>query len=152
MTAAERTRDLIASDPVCRSAGISVISLDDDAATLRMPVREDMSTSLGTAHAGWVMMLADTAAGAVALALGDAAITTGADVSFLAPARAGDVLTATARLRARSGRSLLIDVSVDASDAPAELPDEDGRAPEGVPRRIAEMRARALARTPALAT
>ncbi len=149
---AERTLHLISSDPVCSSAGISVISLDDEAATLRMPVREDMATSFGTAHAGWVMMLADTAGGAVALAVGDAAITTGADVAFLAPARAGDVLTATARVRARSGRTLLIDVSVDASDAPDALVDADGRAREAPSRRIAEVRARALARTPAAAT
>jgi len=131
---AKRARDLIASEAVCRSAGISVIDNDDRRATLEMPVTAEMVTSLGFAHAGYVVMLADTASGCVALAIDPGAITTGADVSFLGPARLGDVLVATADLRARSGRSLLIDVAVTAG---AEAP-----------RRVAEFRARAHLRTP----
>ena len=101
-----------------------------------MPVTAEMVTSLGFAHAGYIVMLADTASGTVALAVDPGAITTGADVSFLAPARLGDVLVATADLRARSGRSLLIDVAVTTDDPAA------GEAP----RRIAEFRARAHVR------
>lgn len=139
--------ELIASDPVCRSAGIAVVDVGEHVATLRMAVTPDMATSLGIAHAGFVMMLADTASGAVAIAVDDTAITTGADVSFLSPARVGDVLVATARLRARSGRSLLIDVAVgaavdgDSVDADGAEPADGSRA-----RLVAEFRARARTR------
>ena len=137
MTAAAAI-ELISSDPVCRSAGISVVDLDERSATLQMPVTDGMATSLGFAHAGFVMMLGDTASGAVAVSVDDTAITTGADVSFLSPARSGEVLVATARLRARSGRSLLIDVAIAADGA-------DGAAA----RPVAELRARARTRSPA---
>lgn len=143
----EAARELIASDPVCRSAGISVVDLDEHGATLHMPVTADMATSLGIAHAGYIMMLADTAGGAVAVSVDDTAISTGADVSFLSPARVGDVLVATARLRARSGRSLLIDVAVGTRGS--EAGDGDDGDPGDVAaggRRVAELRARARTR------
>ena len=136
--------ELIASDPVCRSAGIEVAEVDERSATLRMPVTTEMATSLGFAHAGYVVMLADTASGAVAIAVDKTAMTTGADVSFLSPARVGDVLVSTARLRSRSGRSLLIDVAI-ATDG-----DDDGRGSAGADagdgRLVAEFRARARTR------
>ncbi|WP_448811351.1 PaaI family thioesterase [Agromyces bauzanensis] len=137
----EAARELISSDPVCRSAGISVVDLDEHGATLHMPVTAGMATSLGMAHAGFIMMLADTAGGAVAIAVDDTAITTGADVSFLSPARVGDVLVATARLRARSGRSLLIDVAVATHGAGGA-----GGTGSAGSRRVAELRARARTR------
>ena len=132
--------ELIASDPVCRSAGIEVAEVDERGATLRMPVTAEMATSLGFAHAGYVVMLADTASGAVAIAVDETAMTTGADVSFLSPARVGDVLVATARLRSRSGRSLLIDVAI------AAEPDGVDTANEADGRLVAEFRARARTR------
>ncbi|WP_448006312.1 PaaI family thioesterase [Agromyces bauzanensis] len=137
--------ELIASDPVCRSAGIVVIDVGEHVATLRMPVTADMATSLGIAHAGFVMMLADTASGAVAIAVDDTAITTGADVSFLSPARVGDVLVATARLRARSGRSLLIDVAVGTAGDGDRVGSDGVDSPDA--RLVAEFRARARTRT-----
>lgn len=142
--------ELIASDPVCRSAGIDVVDVDEGSATLRMPVGPEMATSLGFAHAGFVVMLADTASGAVAMAVDQTAMTTGADVSFLSPARVGDVLVATARLRSRSGRSLLIDVAI-ATDDEGRGTDADGRGADGGPgaggRLVAEFRARARTRS-----
>lgn len=133
--------ELIASDPVCRSAGIEVVDVDQGSATLRMPVGPEMATSLGFAHAGFVVMLADTASGAVAMAVDQTAITTGADVSFLSPARVGDVLVATARLRSRSGRSLLIDVTIATDDG------DEGGADGAGGRLVAEFRARARTRS-----
>ena len=132
--------ELIASDPVCRAAGIEVDEVDAHSATLRMPVTAEMATSLGFAHAGYVVMLADTASGAVAIAVDETAMTTGADVSFLSPARVGDVLVATARLRSRSGRSLLVDVAIAAEDTSSGI---DGASD----RLVAEFRARARTRS-----
>jgi len=136
--------ELIASDPVCRSAGIEVAEVDERGATLRMPVTTEMATSLGFAHAGYVVILADTASGAVAIAVDESAMMTGADVSFLSPARVGDVLVATARLRSRAGRTLLIDVAIatepDGVDRGADATaDVDGRL-------VAEFRGRARTR------
>ena len=68
--------------------------------------------SLAITHGGFVFALADTA---FAIACNDGDLVTvaaGADITFLKATTAGDVLTATAIERAKSGRSGIYDVEV----------------------------------------
>nr|WP_248147155.1 hydroxyphenylacetyl-CoA thioesterase PaaI [Microbacterium aoyamense] len=90
-----------------------VVGLDEpDHSIVSMPVRDDMTNGFGLTHGGIVFSLADTA---FAMACNDGdqiTVAAGADIAFLAPTRAGQTLTAEARLRAGRGRSRLYDVTV----------------------------------------
>lgn len=99
-------------DAASAMLGMRVVELAPQRAVVTMTVRDDMLNGFDVAHGGVVFSLADTA---FALACNDGTAVTlagGADISFLKPARAGQVLTATAIARAVSGRSGIFDVSV----------------------------------------
>jgi acyl-CoA thioesterase len=57
-------------------------------------------------------MLADTAFACACNSHGPVTVAAGADIEFLRPTAAGDVLTASARERVTSGRSGIYDVTV----------------------------------------
>ena len=77
-----------------------------------MSVRPDMVNGHGTCHGGFLFLLADTAFAFACNTHGPPVVAAGADVSFLAPVREGDVLVATAVERVVTGRSGLYDVTV----------------------------------------
>jgi acyl-CoA thioesterase len=66
----------------------------------------------GMTHGGFVFILADTAFACACNSHGPVTVAAGADISFLAPTREGDLLTAYARERVTKGRSGIYDVSV----------------------------------------
>jgi acyl-CoA thioesterase len=68
------------------------------------------------AHGGLIFALADTAFACACNGWGATTVAAGADITFLRPARLGDVLDAEARVRARRGRSGLYDVTVRRGD------------------------------------
>jgi acyl-CoA thioesterase len=59
-----------------------------------------------------VFLLADTAFACACNSGGEAAVAAGAEITFIAPVRAGDVVVATAAERVRYGRSGIYDVTV----------------------------------------
>jgi acyl-CoA thioesterase len=61
-------------------------------------------------------MLADTAFACACNSHGPVTVASGADITFIAPVREGDVLVATAAERARYGRSGIYDVTVRRGD------------------------------------
>jgi phenylacetic acid degradation protein PaaD len=67
-------------------------------------------------HGGYVFLLADTAFACACNSEGPVTVAAGADVTFIAPAREGDVLVASAQERARYGRSGIYDVTVRRGD------------------------------------
>jgi len=77
-----------------------------------MTVTRAMVNGHGIAHGGYVFLLADSAFACACNSHGPVTVAAGADIDFVAPARVGDVLVATARERARFGRSGIYDVSV----------------------------------------
>ena len=116
-------RRMLRMDRASAALGMVVESDDGDGVVVSMLVRDDMTNGFGLTHGGMVFALADTA---FALACNDddrIAVAAGADIAFLAPSRAGQTLTAAARLRAGSGRSRLYDVTVtdEASTVVAEF-------------------------------
>jgi acyl-CoA thioesterase len=70
----------------------------------------------GIAHGGLLFSLADTAFACACNSFGPVAVAAAADIVFVAPARAGDELTADAALRTRWGRQAIYDVTIRRGD------------------------------------
>lgn len=110
--AAEQARDMLAADEATRSLGIEVEGVAAGRATARMVVRPSMVNGHGTCHGGYLFLLADTAFAFACNTHGSPVVAAGADVVFVAPARAGEQLEAVAVERVLSGRSGVYDVTV----------------------------------------
>lgn len=103
---------MYARDRAVQALGITVEAVGPGFARCRMPVREDMLNGHGTCHGGLTFTLADTAFAYACNSYNRATVAQAAQISFIAPARAGDVLIATAEERSRAGRTGLYDVEV----------------------------------------
>jgi acyl-CoA thioesterase len=99
-------------DRAAQALGIAVEAIEPGAAVCRMLVREDMVQGHATCHGGIVFTLADTAFAYACNAYNRVTVALGAEITFVAPARAGEVLVATARERSRAGRTGVYDVEV----------------------------------------
>jgi acyl-CoA thioesterase len=119
-SAADGTPDsvtaMMAADSASRAMGIEVTQCGDGRATARMTVRADMVNGHGIAHGGMLFSLADTAFACACNSFGPVAVAAAAEIVFVAPARLGDELTATAARRVGFGRSGLYDVTVRCGD------------------------------------
>jgi acyl-CoA thioesterase len=77
-----------------------------------MPVRSDMVNGHGVCHGGLIFALADSAFAFACNSHGDNTVAAGAAIEFLAPGRQGDLLTATAQERWRTGRTGIYEIEV----------------------------------------
>ncbi len=114
---------MLQRDRASAMLGMVVVRDEPGEAVVTMVVREDMTNGFAITHGGLVFTLADTAF-AMACNEDDAVtVSAGADITFLKSTRAGQTLTATARRRARSGRTGVYDVTVtdDAGESVAEF-------------------------------
>ncbi len=105
-------RRMWADDAASRLLGIEALAVERDHAVVRMAVRDDMVNGHGIAHGGFVFALADSCFALACNSRGEVTVASGADITFTAPSRLGDVLVAEARVRAAYGRSGLTDVTV----------------------------------------
>lgn len=99
-------------DVASRGLGMVVVLLEQDHAVVRMPIREDMVNGHDICHGGFIFILADSCFALACNSRGALTVASGADVTFIAPGRLGDVLIAEAVVRAAFGRSGLTDVTV----------------------------------------
>jgi acyl-CoA thioesterase len=104
--------DMFDRDKASQGLGMELVEAGDGAAVVRMRVTETMVNGHGLTHGGFVFLLADTAFACACNSYGPVTVAAGADVTFLQPSRAGDVLEARARERSVSGRSGIYDVTV----------------------------------------
>jgi phenylacetic acid degradation protein PaaD len=95
---------MMARDEASRGLGIELVDQGKG--------REDMLNGHAMAHGGLIFTLADTAFACACNSFGPVTVAASADIVFVAPARAGDVLVAEAVLRTRFGRAWLYDVTV----------------------------------------
>ncbi len=109
MTNAER---LMRDDYASQALGIEIINAEPGDVTLRMTVRRDMLNGFGITHGGMIFSLADTAFAFACNETDTVTVAAGADITFLAPTREGDTLTAHARRVSRTGRSGIYDITV----------------------------------------
>jgi len=99
-------------DVASRGLGIELVEAADGQATVRMRVTAGMVNGHALVHGGFIFLLADTAFACACNSHGPVTVAAGADISFVRPARAGDLLEASARERVTSGRSGIYDVTV----------------------------------------
>jgi acyl-CoA thioesterase len=110
------------ADLASRNIGMELVEAADGTATVRMTVSRLMVNGHAIAHGGYVFLLADTAFACACNSRGPVTVAAGADITFIAPAREGDVLVATAAERVSYGRSGIYDVTVRrGSDVVAEF-------------------------------
>jgi acyl-CoA thioesterase len=108
----EFVRRMWADDGASRGLGMDLTELSAGRAVVRMPVRPDMVNGHGIVHGGFVFTLADSTFALVCNGIGLTTVASGADITFVASAREGDVLVAEGVERAAYGRSGLTDVTV----------------------------------------
>ena len=105
-------REMWEADAASRALGMELVELSAGHAVVSMPVRPDMVNGHGMCHGGLVASLADSAFALACNSRGTPTVAAGFDITFLEPARAGDVLLATADERILRGRSGIYDVTV----------------------------------------
>ena len=114
--------EMFERDTASLGLGMELIEVGQGTALVRMPLTDAMINGHGIAHGGYVFLVADTAFACACNSRGPVTVAAGADITFLRPARAGDVLEALAEERSTSGRSGIYDVTVRAGgDVVAEF-------------------------------
>jgi len=103
---------MFADDLASQALGMELAQAGDGQAAVRMTIRDSMVNGHSIAHGGYVFLLADTAFACACNSRGPVTVAAAADITFVAPARAGDQLTAVATERVRYGRSGIYDVTV----------------------------------------
>ncbi|MEQ3554951.1 hydroxyphenylacetyl-CoA thioesterase PaaI [Pseudonocardia nematodicida] len=130
--AEEAAAAMRAADRAARAAGVDLSGVAPGRATATMTVGDDHANGHGICHGGYLFLLADAAMAYASNAHGVSAVASGADITFLRPARTGDVLVAEAVERALAGRSGLYDVTVRIANGPDGPDGPDGSAGEVV--------------------
>ena len=112
-------RHLYDRDPTVRTFGIELVDADPNGATVRMTVQPEMCNGYGIVHGGLTFLLADSAMAFASSGENETALASSAGIDWFAPARAGQVLTATARRCGGGKRSVVWDVTVASDDGTA---------------------------------
>ncbi|MEV0994862.1 hydroxyphenylacetyl-CoA thioesterase PaaI [Nonomuraea sp. NPDC050202] len=103
---------MMAADTASAALGIELAELGEGRAVCRMTVTRQKINGHDLCHGGYVFLLADTAFACACNTDGPVTVAAGAEIAFVSPARAGDVLEAEAAERTRYGRSGIYDVTV----------------------------------------
>jgi acyl-CoA thioesterase len=113
---ANQAQAMFADDVASRSLGMELVQAAEGTAVVRMQVTGQMVNGYDIAHGGYLFMLADTAFACACNSHGAVTVAAGAEISFVASARLGDELVATAMMRTRYGRNGIYDVTVQRGD------------------------------------
>ena len=101
-----------ANDRTAQMMGIHIVETIAGQAVLAMKVRNDMLNGHDVCHGGMLFTLADTAFAHACNNTNKVTLASGCTIDFLAPAYEGELLTATATERSRSGRTGVYDVEI----------------------------------------
>ncbi len=96
--------------------GMQLINVDEGTATLSLIVEAHHSNGHGICHGGVVFALADSAFAFACNSRNVATVAFQNSITYLAPGRTGDLLTAVAREVSLSGRNGIYDVTVSRPD------------------------------------
>ena len=106
-----------ARDRASAGLGMALDAIGPGSARLTMPIAPHMLNGAGTCHGGFIFALADSAFAFACNTNGMVSVASQCSISFLRPARAGEMLVATAAERQREGRSGIYDVRVTSGTA-----------------------------------
>ena len=110
---AERVRDaMLADDQATRMLGMLITEVGPGRAVLQMVVREDMLNGHAICHGGLITTLADSSFAFACNSYNELTVASGFSVDLLAPARLGDVLTASCIELSKAGRTGVYDAEV----------------------------------------
>jgi acyl-CoA thioesterase len=116
MSADERARRaaeaMWSGDSASKWVGMRIVSVTEGAAQLSLTLAGHHCNGHGIGHGGVTFTLADSAFAFACNSRNRRAVAQHNSITYLAPARAGDTLTATAREVALKGRSGVYDVEV----------------------------------------
>jgi acyl-CoA thioesterase len=109
MSDAQRLADrvvsgMLAHDAFSRWLGLEVTALAPGRCTCRMAIRDEMVNGFGVAHGGIIFALADSALAFASNTTGKVNVSIDNTISYPAPVRSGDELTATAEEESRTNR------------------------------------------------
>ncbi|WP_313072144.1 hydroxyphenylacetyl-CoA thioesterase PaaI [Melaminivora sp.] len=103
---------MLARDRATQSLGMRITAMGPGTATLTMTVRADMLNGHATCHGGFITALADSAFAFACNSGNELTVASGLAIDFVAPAREGDTLTASAHEVSHAGRTGVYDASV----------------------------------------
>ncbi len=120
MTPQDRARKcaelMFSRDTASAGLGMQITHIAPGAATLTMQVGSAMLNGHGICHGGFIFTLADSAFAFACNSYNQNTVAQQNQITYLAPGRADEVLTATAVEISRSGRSGIYDVTVTGED------------------------------------
>ncbi|WP_244189041.1 hydroxyphenylacetyl-CoA thioesterase PaaI [Streptomyces yokosukanensis] len=115
-TPESRADAMYRADRTCQELGIRIDSVAEGRATAHLRLPPAMVNGHGTAHGGYLFLLADVAFAYACNTRGATTVAQAAQVVFLRPASAGDELVAEAVERSRFGTNGIYDVAVRRTD------------------------------------
>lgn len=107
---------LFAQDEVAGELGITASTTTPGQAIATMAADDRMINGYGVVHGGYIFLLADAAFALACVTPRGPTVSRHAEITFVAPARAGDTLRAVAVERTTYGRSGIYDVTVSGPD------------------------------------
>ncbi|AKH99995.1 phenylacetic acid degradation protein PaaD [Hoeflea sp. IMCC20628] len=110
---------MLKHDHTTKGMGMKVEAVGPGTATISMVVRKDHLNGHGSCHGGAIFTLADSAFAFACNSHNKVTVAQHCSVTFLAPGREGDRLTAVAREVTLAGRSGIYDVTVTRDDGVA---------------------------------
>jgi acyl-CoA thioesterase len=127
MTDLQHVERMWQDDEASRALGMDAVVIEVDHAEVRMTVTDAMVNGHDIAHGGYIFTLADSAFALACNSRGQTTVAAGADITFIAAAKRGDVLVAEARVRTAYGRNGITDVTVTREDDGAVIAEFRGR-------------------------
>lgn len=103
---------MFANDRATKALGMQVLEVTPGRAVLTMTVREDMVNGHDICHGGLIATLADSAFAFACNSYNELTVASGFSIDLIAPARLGDMLTATCVEISKSGRTGVYDTEV----------------------------------------
>ena len=103
---------MLAEDAASRELGMQIEAMGPGYARMSMTVRPEMLNGFKICHGGYITLLADSGFAFACNSYNELTLAAGIVVDFIAPARAGDLLTAEAKEVTLSGRTGVYDVIV----------------------------------------
>jgi acyl-CoA thioesterase len=107
---------MYAQDRASQALGMRILEIRPGYARVAMMVREDMVNGHKICHGGLIFTLADSTFAFACNSYNQSTVALGCTIDFMAPGKAGDVLSATAEARQQGSRTGLYDIAVTNQD------------------------------------